>query len=88
MRFRNDSDEETCSKPCRHNHMLGPFACMRTSGHDGECVAAARHAGDADGVCFECRAELAGPHRDDCRRAKRTEALDELTQLSQEIGYE
>ena len=63
MKFRNDSDEQACGKPIeRPRHTV---VCLRTSGHGGECIAAMRHAAEADGLAHCCRARL-GEHRPDC----------------------
>lgn len=68
MRFRHDSDERACGKAVGHGEMHGPFACLRTADHDGECIALACDAAAADGVCFGCRMPLDGPPRIDCER--------------------
>jgi len=70
VRFRPDSDEETCSKVVYvgllHNDDLNPFICLRRAGHDGECIALACDAAKADGVCSKCREPAGEPHRNDC----------------------
>jgi len=45
----------------RYEH-LGGLACLRTEGHDGECISAANEAGEADGVYWCCRQPLSESH--------------------------
>lgn len=64
MKFRPDTDERACGKSIVHR--AGLMACLRTAGHDGECVAVAGDAGRADGVCWACRVPEGDEHRADC----------------------
>lgn len=71
MRFSKYSDEESCGKSIETEWTLarpdiGPFACLRTAGHEGECIAGASDAGRADGLRFCCRVQLGQPHTDWC----------------------
>jgi hypothetical protein len=74
IRYRNDSDERACGGAIPDDK-FGPLACLRTSGHLGECIAIACDAAVADGVCFGCRIPLGSGHRDDCYARK--ESVDE-----------
>lgn len=66
MKFRKDSNEQSCAQPVSHGALTGLFACMRTKGHPGSCIAAACAAAIADGVCHACRLPRGTGHRDDC----------------------
>lgn len=73
MKFRRDSDEKVCDGIESGSDegigaLYGGWACMRRAGHEPPCIAMMGDAAKADGVCFACRAPLAGPHRDDCQR--------------------
>jgi hypothetical protein len=72
MRYNDYSDEESCGKRVpgelsdRYDD-LGGLACMRTQGHEGECISTAGDAGRADGVhCWCCRMRLELDHHDRC----------------------
>jgi hypothetical protein len=67
MRFRRDSNIEACVHvvPGSEAAYAGGFVCMRTAGHNGDHIALARDAVEADKVCYDCR----GPgesHKSDC----------------------
>lgn len=67
MKFNSHSDEQSCGRRVpgemsdKYNE-LGGLACMRTAGHDGECIALLRLAGIADGVHWCCRGKLGEEH--------------------------
>jgi hypothetical protein len=67
MRFRHDTDEESCPRSIL-DEKFGPLACLRRRGHCGKCIALMCDAAAADGVCFDCRMPLDGPPRTDCER--------------------
>lgn len=74
VKFRSDSEETACGKRVAGDLSdkyddLGGLACMRSSGHTGDCIALMRDAADADGVCFGCREKHGRPHSPDCFRA-------------------
>lgn len=68
MRFRKDSDEQSCDRVIASVRYegLGGLACMRRAGHDGKCIALMCDAAEADGVCFGCREAIGEPHKVDC----------------------
>lgn len=69
MRFNRDSGEESCPKTIHDDpryDRYGGLACMRVSGHDGECISGVRDAALADGVCWECRRLVGAFHREAC----------------------
>ncbi len=68
MKFRRDSEERACGESITTDRWYGPLVCMRTEGHDGEHIAMVGDAAKADGVCWECRAPIAGMHRIGCER--------------------
>lgn len=72
MKFNNWSDELACGKAVSNPPLKGEFACLRAAWHEGECIAMAREAGQADGVCFSCRQKIDQPHRADCIAMKGT----------------
>jgi hypothetical protein len=79
MKFRRDSDEVSCPKAILTGLgakylELGGLVCLRTAGHDGECIALACDAAAADGVCYCCRVPVGEAHRDDCYSAKQDPA--------------
>jgi hypothetical protein len=63
LKFRRDSDEETCGNAVREKGII--VICMRRLGHRGRCIAMACEAFEADDVC-SCREPIGGPHRLDC----------------------
>lgn len=55
-----DDPEKVNATPAENCHEILDYngsevACMRAGGHDGECIALACDAADADGVCHRCR---------------------------------
>jgi hypothetical protein len=67
MKFRNDSDEETCGKGVPSGQWYGDLACMRVAGHDGECIPVVGPAAKADGLQHCCRIPLGSTeHREGC----------------------
>ena len=72
MKFRRDSDEEACGHRIPIAEDYGPLVCMRTAGHDGDHIALVGEAGEADGVCWECRVPVRALHREDCGRGNKS----------------
>lgn len=71
MKFNKYSDEQSCGKrvPGEQSDKyddLGGLACMRSAGHDGECLAMLRDAGIADGVHWCCRVKIDEAHMGWC----------------------
>lgn len=72
MKFNPHSDEQSCGRrvPGELSDKyddLGGLACMRTAGHDGDCIAMVRDAGIADGVHWCCREALDDEHAEWCQ---------------------
>jgi hypothetical protein len=69
VRYNSFSNEESCGKAIpREKYIL---SCLRTMGHDGECVPEAGKAGEADGVRWCCRVKLEQPHASWCLLPRR-----------------
>lgn len=66
VRFRHDSKEEACGHAVRTKSVHSPFACLRTSGHEGDHIAVMAAAARADGVCHSCRNKCGEEHKFDC----------------------
>jgi hypothetical protein len=64
VRYSAYSNEEACGKGVPYKD--DSYACFRTKGHGGECVAEAGKAGEADGVRWCCRVRLGQPHESWC----------------------
>ena len=71
VKFSNKSTEEMCGDLVPDSEKLykGGFACSRTAGHAPPCIAMARDAAKADGVCHWCRLPMPGEHLPDCGAA-------------------
>lgn len=66
VKYNHHSDEEMCGASCESPGIKGEMACYRTKGHEGDHVAIAFKAGEADGVHWCCRGPLGMPHTDWC----------------------
>ena len=69
MRFTRHHPDEVCDGTIPDPRWEA-LACMRRHGHEGEHIAGVRQAGEADGVCYECRRPIGDPHTETCRTGK------------------
>lgn len=67
IKFRRDRPEETCGNLVPRDADPVEVVCLRIKGHQGDCVAMARSAGEADGVCWDCRNPLGHKHETWCQ---------------------